>query len=86
MIFLHHPGYRQTGTIAAKITENYHTCTCIFPNNRIAIVHVQGARTQREAREQVQSAWYPCQYEVQDGDLTQGHAQPFILRLKGGRA
>jgi len=80
-----HPGKSPIGVISVKITQNYHTCTCIFPDNRIAIVHIQGARNQKEARASVRSVWYPYQYDVQDGDPTQGHAQPFYLRLKGER-
>jgi len=78
-----HPGNRQTDTFPVKITENYHTCTCLFPDNRIAIVHVQGAVNQKEARAHVRSAWYPYQYEVYDGDLSHGRIEPFYLRLRG---
>lgn len=76
-----HNGIRQGGIIPVKITENYHTCTCLFPDNRIAVVHVQGAPNQKEARAHVRSVWYPCSYEVGDGDLSGGHIEPFYLYL-----
>lgn len=81
-----YPGKRAACPFPVKITENYHTCTILFPDNRIAIVHVQGAPNQKEARASVRSVWYPCQYTVIDSDLSEGHVQPFYLHLKGERA
>lgn len=79
-----HNGIRQPGIIPVKILSNYHTCTCLFPDNRIAVVHVQGAPNQKEARAHVRSVWYPHSYEVCNGDLSAGHAEPFYLRLPEG--
>jgi hypothetical protein len=55
--------------------------TCVFPGERIAVVHVIGARSQDEAREACRAAWHGCQYEVQDRDQSNGHAEPFYLWL-----
>ena len=60
-----------------------HTCTCVFPGERITVVHVIGGESQDEARTAVLAAWQPCRYTVQDGDLSGGHAAPFVLRLPG---
>src|SRR5436305_12886395 len=54
----------------AAIQTSRHTCTCVFPGERIAVIHVTGATSQEEARAAVLAAWQPCRYAVQDGDPT----------------
>ena len=66
--------------IGTSISKCY-TQTCVFPDMRIAVVKVYGAWSREEARTHVRSAWYPCQYEVQDGDMSHGHTEPFYLRV-----
>ncbi len=66
--------------------SNYSTYTCVFPENRLAVVQVQGAPSEAEARAFVQSVWYPHPYEVRGGNLTNGYVPngygtPFTLRI-----
>ncbi len=63
-----------------------YTYTCVFPGNRLAVVQVQGAPSEAEARAFVQSVWYPHLYEVRGGDLTNGYVtngygKPFTLQI-----
>ncbi|GHO88233.1 hypothetical protein [Dictyobacter formicarum] len=50
------------------------TFTLLFPHGEIAVLEVSGAQTQDEARSIAASVLLPCKYEVQDGDVSHGHA------------
>ena len=59
-----------------------HLCTCTFAGGEIVIVQVYGTADQREAHIIAEWLWHPFRrYRVSDGDISRGHARPFIVVL-----